>query len=87
MGSPRRLNRPGHLHAFFVVGEASGDVYGAGLIRALGAETEALGLSFSCTGWGGDAMAEAGMDVLTHCNNINHMGFWEVFIFDVCNLF
>ena len=79
MGSPRRLNRPGHLHAFFVVGEASGDVYGAGLIRALGAEAEALGLSFSCTGWGGDAMAEAGMDVLTHCNNINHMGFWEVF--------
>ena len=79
MGSPRRLNRPGHLHAFFVVGEASGDVYGAGLIRALGAEAEALGLTFSCTGWGGDAMAEAGMDVLTHCNNINHMGFWEVF--------
>ncbi|MGB1055720.1 MAG: lipid-A-disaccharide synthase [Flavobacteriales bacterium] len=79
MGSPRRLNRPGHLHAFFVVGEASGDVYGAGLIRALGTESEALGLSFSCTGWGGDAMAEAGMDVLTHCNNINHMGFWEVF--------
>ena len=79
MGSPRRLNRPGHLHAFFVVGEASGDVYGAGLIRALGAEAEALGLSFSCTGWGGDAMAQAGMDVLTHCNDINHMGFWEVF--------
>ena len=79
MGSPRRLNRPGHLHAFFVVGEASGDVYGAGLIRALRAESEALGLSFTCTGWGGDAMAEAGMDVLTHCNDINHMGFWEVF--------
>ena len=79
MGSPRRLNRPGHLHAFFVVGEASGDVYGAGLIRALRAEAEALGLSFTCTGWGGDAMAEAGMDVLTHCNDINHMGFWEVF--------
>jgi len=79
MGSPRRLNRPGHLHAFFVVGEASGDVYGAGLIRALRAEVEALGLSFTCTGWGGDAMAEAGMDVLTHCNDINHMGFWEVF--------
>ena len=79
MGSPRRLNRPGHLHAFFVVGEASGDVYGAGVIRALRAEVEALGLSFTCTGWGGDAMAEAGMDVLTHCNDINHMGFWEVF--------
>ena len=79
MGSPRRLNRPGDLHAFFVVGEASGDVYGAGLIRALRAEAEALGLSFTCTGWGGDAMAEAGMEVLTHCNDINHMGFWEVF--------
>ena len=79
MGSPRRLNRPGHLHAFFVVGEASGDVYGAGLIRALRAEAEDLGLSFTCSGWGGDAMAEAGMDVLTHCNDINHMGFWEVF--------
>jgi lipid-A-disaccharide synthase len=24
-------------------------------------------------------MAEAGMEVLTHCNDINHMGFWEVF--------
>ena len=79
MGSPRRLNRPGHLHAFFVVGEASGDVYGAGLIHALRKEAEALGLSFSCNGWGGDAMAEAGMEVLTHCNDINHMGFWEVF--------
>ena len=79
MGSLRRLNRSGHLHAFFVVGEASGDMYGAGLIRALRAEAEALGLSFSCTGWGGDAMAEADMDVLTHCNDINHMGFWEVF--------
>ena len=79
MGSPRRLNRPGHLHAFFVVGEASGDVYGAGLIHALRKEAEALGLSFTCTGWGGDAMAEAGMEVLTHCNDINHMGFWEVF--------
>ena len=79
MGSPRQLQRPGHFHAFFVVGEASGDVYGAGLIRALRAESETLGLSFSCKGWGGDAMAEAGMDVLTHCNDINHMGFWEVF--------
>ena len=78
MGLPRRLNRPDCFHVFFVVGEASGDVYGAGLIHALRAEAEALGLSFTCTGWGGDAMAEAGMDVLTHCNDINHMGFWEV---------
>ena len=79
MSAHRPLNRPGQFHVFFLVGEASGDVYGAGLIRALRTEAEALGLSFTCTGWGGDAMAESGMDVLTHCNDINHMGFWEVF--------
>ncbi len=79
MGWPRQLHRPGHFHTFFVVGEASGDIYGAQLIRALQAEAEAHGLTFTCTGWGGDAMAKAGMEVLTHCNEINHMGFWEVF--------
>ena len=44
------------MRIFFSVGEPSGDVHGANLIRAL----QSLRGSVECVGFGGDRMAKAG---------------------------
>lgn len=78
MVTSRPLQTPGHLKVFLVAGEASGDAYGAMLVRQLEEMAQQRGWQAECVGWGGDAMAASGMKVLTHCNDINFMGFWEV---------
>lgn len=59
---------------FFVAGEASGDLHGADVIRHLKQLDEHAQLE----GWGGDAMAAAGMTVHTHIRSLAFMGFVEV---------
>jgi lipid-A-disaccharide synthase len=48
------------MRIFFSVGEPSGDVHGANLIRALRREQPA----FECVGFGGERMADAGCDLV-----------------------
>lgn len=59
---------------FVVAGEASGDMYAAQVVSALRDTPTAIEVQ----GWGGDAMAAAGVDVLKHHRTMAFMGFWEV---------
>jgi lipid-A-disaccharide synthase len=57
-----------------IAGEASGDLHGAGVVRALKGrrrEVEIYGI-------GGDAMAREGMELVEHCATLSVMGFLEV---------
>ena len=58
----------------FVAGEASGDLHGAGVARAL----VDMGAPFALTGIGGDAMRDAGVQLLAHVEKLAVMGFVEV---------
>jgi lipid-A-disaccharide synthase len=58
----------------FVAGEASGDLHGAGVARALG-EMDA---PYSLVGIGGDAMRDAGVQLVAHVEKLAVMGFVEV---------
>ena len=78
MVTPRPLAHPRRLKVFMVAGEASGDAYGALLLKELRRTCQDRGWALEAVGWGGDAMQSAGMRLLTHCNTINFMGFWEV---------
>ncbi|MDE5704072.1 MAG: lipid-A-disaccharide synthase, partial [Bacteroidales bacterium] len=62
---------------YIIAGEASGDLHGANLVRALVAQDPAAEIRF----WGGDAMAEAGgrqAVLVKHYRDLAYMGFWEV---------
>ena len=59
---------------YIIAGEASGDLHGANLIRALSRQDEKA--SFRC--WGGDLMKEAGAEVVKHYRDLAFMGFLEV---------
>ena len=59
---------------FFSAGEASGDIHGANLIRAL----RAMDNQVRCDGLGGRRMAEAGMDLRCDLAGQAIMGFTEV---------
>ena len=58
----------------FVAGEASGDLHASGVAQAL---TEA-GAPFRLTGIGGDAMRDAGVELVEHAEKLAVMGFVEV---------
>ncbi|MCS7036555.1 MAG: lipid-A-disaccharide synthase [Saprospiraceae bacterium] len=59
---------------YLIAGEASGDLHGSNLIRAL----RALQPDLDCRAWGGDRMAAAGATVVKHYRDLAFMGFWEV---------
>lgn len=62
---------------YIIAGEASGDLHGANLVRALVAQDPSAEIRF----WGGDAMAEAGNGqavLVKHYRDLAYMGFWEV---------
>ncbi len=59
---------------FMIAGEASGDLYGAQLAKKLLAQRPDIQLS----GWGGDQMEAAGVEVLRHISSLSFMGFAEV---------
>jgi lipid-A-disaccharide synthase len=57
-----------------VAGEASGDLHGAGLVRAL----RRLRPGIELFGVGGDRMREEGMEIVVHIDRLAFMGFAEV---------
>ncbi len=59
---------------YLIAGEASGDLHGSNLIKAL----RALRPDIVCRAWGGDRMADAGATVVKHYRDLAFMGFWEV---------
>lgn len=62
------------MRYYVIAGEASGDLHGANLIRALRQEDPLA----EVRAWGGDLMAEAGAEVVKHYRDLAFMGFWEV---------
>lgn len=62
-------------HRFYIIaGEASGDLHGSNLIKALREQAPDL----ECRAWGGDLMAEAGASLVKHYRDLAFMGFVEV---------
>lgn len=61
---------------YIVAGEASGDLHGANLMKALKERDPQA--EFRC--WGGDLMEAAGGDLVKHYRDLAFMGYWEVFI-------
>lgn len=59
---------------YLIAGEASGDLHGSRLIRALRAEDPGA----DCRAWGGDLMAAEGAQVVKHYRDLAFMGFAEV---------
>ena len=59
---------------FIVAGEASGDLHGANLAKAIFDFDEKAEI----VGWGGEKMSSAGVDVQKHYNQLAIMGFIEV---------
>ncbi len=59
---------------YIIAGEASGDLHGSNLIRAL----QNLDSQAVIRAWGGDMMAEAGADIRKHYRDLAFMGFLEV---------
>lgn len=62
------------MKLFVIAGEASGDLHGANLIKALKTENTTLEVE----AWGGDLMSEAGANVRKHYKELAFMGFIEV---------
>ncbi len=61
---------------YIIAGEASGDLHASNLIKELKRlDAEA---TFRC--WGGDLMAEQGVDLIRHYRDLAFMGFFEVLI-------
>ena len=61
---------------YLVAGEASGDLHGSNLMKAIKERDPQA--DFRC--WGGDLMEAAGGDLVKHYRDLAFMGFWEVFI-------
>lgn len=59
---------------YIIAGEASGDLHGSNLIKAL--KKEDLAADIRC--WGGDLMQKAGGNVVKHIRDLAFMGFVEV---------
>lgn len=70
---------------YIIAGEASGDLHGANLMKAL--KIEDLNASFSF--WGGDNMLKEGIDLRKHIRETSFMGFLEVLknLFSIIRLF
>ncbi len=69
------MTNPNRERTFFLVaGEASGDLHGANLIRAM--QNQDSPSRF--IGHGGDRMAGEGMEIIEHIKNLSFMGFVEV---------
>jgi lipid-A-disaccharide synthase len=67
-------SKSGTPTVLFFAGEASGDQHGSELIKQL----KRLQPEWNLIGWGGDKMAEAGMELLSHYRNRAIMGLVEV---------
>ncbi|MBV1922997.1 MAG: lipid-A-disaccharide synthase [Flavobacteriaceae bacterium] len=67
---------------YLIAGEASGDLHGANLIKALKKKDEQASFRF----WGGDLMEEAGGELIKHYRDLAFMGFVEV-LFNLKTIF
>lgn len=66
---------------YIIAGEASGDLHGGNLVRALFAVDRAQGEMrepLQVRAWGGDRMAAAGAEVVKHYRDLAFMGFTQV---------
>ncbi|MFQ3351398.1 MAG: lipid-A-disaccharide synthase [Candidatus Marivariicella framensis] len=61
---------------YIIAGEASGDLHGASLIKAI--KSSDKNANIRC--WGGDLMKNAGGNLIKHYKELSFMGFWEVLI-------
>ena len=61
---------------YFIVGEASGDLHAANLIK----ELSALDNDATFQGFGGERMQKEGLELTKHYQEMAYMGFWEVLI-------
>lgn len=61
---------------YVIAGEASGDLHGGNLVRALFAQAGQGGLQVRA--WGGDHMQAAGAEVVRHYRDLAFMGFTQV---------
>ena len=59
---------------YFIVGEASGDLHAANLIK----ELSALNTDATFQGFGGERMQKEGLELTKHYQEMAFMGFWEV---------
>lgn len=59
---------------YILAGEASGDLHGANLVRALRTEDPEAEIR----GWGGELMSAAGAEIVKHYRDLAFMGFLEV---------
>ncbi|MBL7805832.1 MAG: lipid-A-disaccharide synthase [Saprospiraceae bacterium] len=62
------------MKLYIIAGEASGDLHGSNLMKAL----YTLEPSLQCRVWGGDLMESAGGALVKHYRDLAFMGFWEV---------
>ncbi len=68
------MNDKPSLKLYIISGEASGDLHGSNLIKAL--KQEDAGIDFRC--WGGDKMKIEGATIVKHIRELAFMGFIEV---------
>ena len=61
---------------YFIVGEASGDLHAANLIK----ELSLLDTDATFQGFGGERMQKEGLELTKHYQEMAFMGFWEVLI-------
>jgi lipid-A-disaccharide synthase len=61
---------------YIIAGEASGDLHGSNLVKALRAEEASLHIR----AWGGDLMEAQGANVVKHYRELAFMGFYEVLL-------
>lgn len=62
------------MKLYIIAGEASGDLHGSNLIRAI--RTQKQDVEFRC--WGGDLMEQQGATLVKHYRDLAFMGFLEV---------
>lgn len=62
------------MNYFIIAGEASGDLHASNLVKELFKKD----LDANIKGWGGNAMQQAGVEILKHIDELAYMGFVEV---------
>ncbi len=65
---------------YLIAGEASGDLHGSNLIKALRERAACDGELLELRAWGGDRMAAAGATVVKHYRDLAFMGFTQVLL-------
>ena len=64
------------MKIYIISGEASGDLHGSNLVKALKKQNSNLEIR----AWGGDLMQSAGATIVKHIRDLAFMGFLEVIL-------